>query len=216
MVREAFRRGDFPLTCSLLALDCGVSNENNFGTIHTGDDARFSRRSSLSLRTSAKDVHIGFLGVAILPSALNEVVQIRHILLHSRLPQIWAVLEDAEHIVDIEQWPGTLGLHQYHGFVLDHSHTELKHDIGVVLCEIGDYQICLDKVVNDRGLNHVAALPVGGFNFEVFRGWRDDTAENLGKESLRVFWIALDERQDHERCKLGISRSLAQRDCAGR
>jgi hypothetical protein len=48
-------------------------------------------------------------------------------------------------------------------------------------------------------LNHIATLPVRGLDDEVLLcGGRYETSENFGEKSGRMFWIALDERQNDE------------------
>src|SRR5438477_8024291 len=120
-----------------------------------------SLRFALRFPFRAQNLHVGLPRITIFPSALDEVAQLRHVLLDGRLPKIRIVFEHAEHVVDVEEWPCAFGLHEYHRLLLRDPDAELKHDVRVVLGQVGYYEVGFDEVVHDGGLNHVAALAVG-------------------------------------------------------
>jgi len=128
---------------------------------------------------STENLHVGLFGVVVVPSALDEIAQVWHIFFDRGAPQIRAVFKYAQHIVHVKERARSFRFDQDDGFVVGDAYAELEEDVGVVFGEIGNDEISVDEVVDDRGLYDVAALTVRGLDLEILRGRCDDGVGGL-------------------------------------
>jgi len=136
------------------------------------------------LSSTTQNLHVGLRRISVFPGPLDEIAEIWHVLLDRGRPKVRTVFKDAEHVVNVKKWAGSLCLHENDGLVVRHSYTQFEHDVGTVFGEIGDDEIGLDQIADYRRLNHIAALPVRGLNLEILRSWRNDAAQDLREEAL--------------------------------
>src|SRR6266568_2145661 len=144
---------------------------------------------------ASKNLHVRLLRCTVIPCALDEVAKVWHIFLDGCLPEVRTVLEHAEHVVDVKEWSCALGFDQDHGFILRHADAKFEHHIWIMLGQIRYHNVRFNQVVDYRGLNQIATLPVGSLDRELrrSRSRRNQAAQHLGKETSGMLGIALNE-----------------------
>src|SRR5258708_4054849 len=105
-------------------------------------------------------------------------------------------------LIDVEQGRSSKGADENNRLLLGHSDAQFEKYVRVVLREIGNHQLGLDKAVDDRRLNHVTALSVGGLDVEAAfpggGGRRDDAAEDFCEKSGGMPGLPFNERENNE------------------
>ena len=147
---------------------------------------------------------------------LDELTQIRHVLLHCGGPEIRTVLEDAKHVINVEARTSVFSVHQDNRLVVRHSDTEFEHDIRVVFGQVTDYEISSDQFGDNRRLDHVTALTISRFDVEVARRGRNDTPKNLREEPLWVFRVPSTTQESRMQSCLNSTHSLTESPSQGR